>query len=182
MTARTPGSWPGLALLSMARPSDSRIVGPAPEALTEARACATQASQATQAAQASQATQATQAPAAQATQATATQATATGHTPAARQVIPPPQAIWPPQATARQVIWPPHSRPPRQAIWPPQATARQVIWPPHSRPPRQAIPHTAGHTLAAQQTTVAGHTPHGRSYARRTAGHRDRPYPTRQVI
>src|SRR5579885_1684300 len=168
MTARTPGSWPGLALLSMARPSDSRIVGPAPEALTEARACATQASQATQAAQASQATQATQAPAAQATQATATQATATGHTPAARQVIPPPQAIWPPQATARQVIRSP-----------------QAIWPPHSRPYPRRRPYgrrRPGHTLAAQQTTVAGHTPHGRSYSRRTAGHRDRPYPTRQVI
>ncbi len=172
MTARTPGGWPGLALLSMAHPSDSRIVGPAPEALTEARACATQASQATQA---------TQAPAAQATQAPATghrdrpyaRRTA-GHTPAASHMAVAGHRTAGHIAAAQQATATGHMAaaghrtaghmaaaqqaiPPPQAIWPPQATARQVIRSPHSRPPWQAIPHTAGHTLAARQTTVAGH-------------------------
>src|SRR5579885_802882 len=76
-----------------------------------------------------------------------------GHTPAARQVISPPQAIWPPQATRKG--WPYYTRP-----W--QATARQAT----------ATGHPQG--VALLYTSVAGHRPAGhcdRPYARRPVGH-----------
>src|SRR5579885_1824057 len=64
-----------------------------------------------------------------------------GHTPAARQVISPPQAIWPPQATRKG--WPYYTRPWQATARQATATghtpaARQVISPPQAIWPRQA--------------------------------------------